>query len=60
MAKKDSTGFIKARVLTECGYGAPDDVVETDASDIAIGVESGLLDSNPDAVAYAESLKAGE
>lgn len=60
MARKDKSGLIKARVLTACGYGAPDDVVELPEGDITVGVESGLLDSNPDAVAYAEALKAGD
>lgn len=59
MAKKGDSELVKARVLTPCLYGAADDVVEMPEDDILIGMEAGLLDSNPDAVAYAESLKAG-
>lgn len=58
MAKKGDSGLVKARVLTSCSYGAADDVVEMSEDDILTGMVAGLLDSNPDAVAYAEGLKA--
>ena len=58
MAKKGNSELVKARVLTSCMYGAPDDVAEMSEDDILTGMEAGLLDSNPDAVAYAEGLKA--
>lgn len=46
---------VKARVLVACALGAPNDVVEVDRAqaDSLIGV----LDTNPAAVAYAESLR---
>lgn len=44
---------VKARVLTACIYGKPDDVVEVTSSEAAASPD---LDPHPDAVAYAESL----
>lgn len=52
--------LIKARVLAACGYGGCNDVVELDAEVVAAGVKVGQLDDSAAAVAYAESLKAGE
>ncbi len=46
----------KARVLLVGTYGAVNDVVELDASQIAAGVAAGELDDNAEAVAYAEAL----
>lgn len=46
---------IKARVLMQCSHGAPDDVVEVSAE---VAKADPALDAHPDAVAYAESLKA--
>ncbi|MDN4038651.1 hypothetical protein [Massilia sp. YIM B02443] len=48
----------KARVLVACEFGQPNDVVEIDAAQ-----EKGLvdvIDASPEAVAYAESLAAGQ
>lgn len=45
-----------ARVLAHCHLGEPDDVVEIDA-ELAPTV-SDLVDTNPAAVEYAQSLKA--
>lgn len=50
----------KARVLVAGAYGACNDVVELDAEAVAAGVKAGELDDSAAAVAYAESLKAGE
>lgn len=47
---------IKARVLTACGLGRPNDVVEIDASEAKALVD--LVDTDPKAVAYAETLAA--
>ena len=47
--------FVKARVLAHCAHGKPDDVIELDAA-LAKTLE-GVVDTNPAAVAYAESLK---
>jgi hypothetical protein len=46
---------VKARVLVECAYGKPNDVVEVDAAEVK--AQPGALDAEPAAVAYAESLK---
>lgn len=45
---------VKVRVLVACDYGQPNDVVEIDAAE-AKGLE-GVVDTDPAAVAYAESL----
>lgn len=45
-------GAVKARVLVDGAYGKVDDVV-----DVPAGTQSPDLDTHPDAVAYAESLK---
>lgn len=45
---------IKARVLVDGAFGKVNDVVEVDP-EVAHG---GELDTSPEAVAYAESLKA--
>lgn len=47
---------IKCRVLSHCGYGKPNDVVTVSAEAAEIGLQSGELDPDPAAVAYAESL----
>jgi len=45
---------IKARVLTACELGQPNDVVEIDAAEAkSLG---DVVDTDPKAVAYAESL----
>jgi len=63
MAKKEtptdavdaSKGAVKARVLVDCDLGRCDDVVEIDAALVAsLG---GVVDTDPAAVAYAESLR---
>jgi hypothetical protein len=46
---------VKARVLCDCAHGKVDDVVEVTAAEAEA---SPHLDPHPDAVAYAESLKA--
>lgn len=46
-------GTVKARVLIDCEYGRCNDVVE-----VPVGTESAALDMHPDAVAYAETLRA--
>jgi hypothetical protein len=47
---------IKARVLTACALGQPNDVVEIDVSEAKALVD--LVDTDPKAVAYAETLTA--
>jgi hypothetical protein len=57
MATKKQAEKTKARVLVDCGYGKVDDVIEIDAADLSVAQASGQVDTHPDAVAYAESLK---
>lgn len=47
--------MVKGRVLRACVYGQCDDVVEIPQSQVAS--LHGIIDTHPDAVAYAESLK---
>jgi hypothetical protein len=44
----------KVRVLVECDFGKPNDVVELDAKQIKAA--AGQVDADTNAVAYAESL----
>jgi len=46
---------VKARVLVDGAYGKCDDVIEIEAS--AVKALAGVVDTDPTAVAYAESLK---
>ena len=48
----------KVRVLVEGNYGKPDDVIELEGEELAQALASGQVDPHPDAVAYAEGLKA--
>lgn len=55
MAKNPKAeGQVKARVLVECEHGKPNDVIEIDAA--LIESLDGVVDTSPEAVAYAESL----
>jgi len=47
---------VKARVLTACELGQPNDVVEIDASQAKALAD--VVDTDPKAVAYAETLAA--
>lgn len=60
MAKqqKSPEGKVKARLLVECSYGKPNDVIEIDA-DVAESL-AGQIDTDTAAIAYAESLAAGQ
>lgn len=53
-APKEAAGEVKARVLVDCVYGKCDDVVTLDAELVAS--LHNVLDADPAAVAYAESL----
>jgi hypothetical protein len=57
MPKVTSNDPIKARVLTTCHLGNANDVVTLDAATAQAAQDDGLIDTNPDAVAYAESIK---
>lgn len=48
---------VKARVLSHCEHGAPNDVVELPA-DVAKPLDGVVIDTSPAAVAYADSLKS--
>lgn len=57
MAKiQKAEGAVKARVLYDCEHGKCNDVVLMDAA-LAASLE-GVVDTDPAAVAYAESLVA--
>lgn len=51
-----SSKKVKARVLVDCTYGKPNDVVTVTADEAK--QHAGVLDASPAAVAYAESLAA--
>ena len=53
-----ATAATKVRVLVEGNYGKPDDVIELEGEALAQALASGQVDPHPDAVAYAEGLKA--
>lgn len=55
MAKAEKTEKVKARVLMDCPFGKVDDVVEV--AEAEAKSHAAYLDANPEAVAYAESLK---
>lgn len=55
MAKKPEEGApVRARVLVDCAYGKPDEVIDI-AADL-IDSLAGVVDADPAAVEYAESL----
>lgn len=55
MAKEQKpAGEVKARILRDCVYGKCDEVVTLEAA--LIESLAGVLDADPAAVAYAESL----
>lgn len=56
--KKAAEGQVKARVLVDCHLGKIDEVVTLEATEVAQC--AGLVDADPAAVAYAESLKGTE
>ena len=60
MAKNKSTppadGQVKGRVLTACYLGEANDVVTVTTAEAAIAVADGVLDIDPAAVAYAETI----
>ena len=55
-AKPTPEGQTKARVLTACVHGQANDVVLLSTDDAAQAQADGLVDTTPEAVAYAESL----
>lgn len=57
-AKKQTTNTVKARVLVDGTFGRINQVIEILADQVEQAEQSGQVDTNPDAVAYAESLKA--
>lgn len=56
MAKAEKSDKVKVRVLADCIFGKVNDVVEVTAAEAKDHASD--LDAHPDAVAYAESLKA--
>lgn len=57
MATKKQAHATKVRVLVEGAFGKPDDVIELEGEALAQALASGQVDANPEAVAYAESLR---
>lgn len=56
MAKEQKAeGKVKVRVLRDCAYGNPNDVAEIEAE--LVPALAGVVDADPAAVEYAESLK---
>jgi hypothetical protein len=55
-ATKKTSKTVKARVLTACAFGNPNDVAEVDAEDVKGAEASGQIDTSKAAVAYAEKL----
>lgn len=47
---------VKARVLTACAYGQPNDVAEIPADQVKAAEKDGLVDTDKAAVAYAAGL----
>ena len=50
------TKAVKARVLTACAYGQPNDVAEVPADQVKAAEKDGLIDTDKAAVAYAAGL----
>lgn len=48
---------VKARVLTVCCWGQPNDVAEIPADQAKAAEKEGIVDTNKAAVAYAAGLK---
>lgn len=57
-AVKAAEGQVKVRVLVDCEHGKSGDVAVVDAK--IVDSLAGVVDANPDAVAYAESEAEGE
>lgn len=51
---------VKARVLSQCAHGAPNDVVELDADEAKAAEAEGLIDTNKAAVQYAAGLEQNQ
>jgi hypothetical protein len=58
MAKSRDSGDTEVRVLCTCQYGAPDEVATLSGGDLSDALAAGLVDDNPEAVAYAKTLAA--
>lgn len=56
--KVETTGnATRVRVLCDCIFGKVDDVIELPTEQLAEALAQGVVDGDPAAVAYAESLK---
>lgn len=58
--KKANNGATKVRLLIDSSLGRVDDVIEMSGDELDAATAAGMVDANPAAVEYAESLKAGE
>lgn len=48
----------KVRILVDCHYGHCNDVASLNTTEIKEAKQAGLVDDHPDAVKYAEGLRA--
>ena len=55
--KQADGGGTRCRVLVDCAWGKPDDVVTLSGADFDAAIGVGAVDPHPDAVAYADKLK---
>ena len=63
MSKKNApadAGMVEVRVLRDCTYGLWGEVAQIPADLVATAEADGMVDSHPDAVAYAKLLQAGQ
>lgn len=56
--KKQTTQLVKGRVLVDGTWGRVNQVIDILPDMVESAEASGQVDTHPDAVAYAESLKA--
>jgi hypothetical protein len=53
---KANAKTVRARVLQDCEYGSPNDIVQLPEAQARAAEAAGLVDTNKAAVAYAQSL----
>lgn len=58
-APAEAGPLVEVRVLRDCTYGLWGEVAKIPAELVATAEADGMVDSHPDAVAYAKLLQAG-
>ena len=58
--KKQTPATVKGRVLMDGPWGKVDQVIEIPATDVEQALQSGQVDTDPAAVAYAQSLATAQ